>query len=221
MHDMGLKCNKYGKRTRKYDSSKGPTGKKAKNKMNRRFISDRPLQKLVCDVTELKVTNNDEVYLEVIKDLYSNRILEWELSTHPTLKFSTAPLERLVGSLPNTGYQVTLHTDQGWQYQHRAWRHYLRKGHIRQSMSHRATCLDNAACETFFNKLKVEMTQIKNCHNAQQLVQAVNNWINYYNNNRIQNRLENLAPINFEHHCKIRYSFYISKKVTKVQEVIQ
>ncbi|MCG4837964.1 IS3 family transposase, partial [Parabacteroides merdae] len=48
MHEMGLKCTKYNRRIRKYDSSKGPNGKKAKNKLNRRFISDRKYQKMVC-----------------------------------------------------------------------------------------------------------------------------------------------------------------------------
>ncbi|WP_162204169.1 IS3 family transposase [Lacticaseibacillus pantheris] len=56
MVEMDMHCQKYGKRTRKYDSSKGPSGKKAKNKLNRRFSADRPLQKLVCDVTELQAT---------------------------------------------------------------------------------------------------------------------------------------------------------------------
>lgn len=221
MVEMDMHCQKYGKRTRKYDSSKGPSGKKAKNKLNRRFSADRPLQKLVCDVTELQAHNGDKVYLEVIKDLYSTRILEWELSTRPTLEFSTAPLERLVAHLPSTGYQITLHTDQGWQYQHHAWVRLLRKGKIRQSMSHRSTCLDNAACETVFNKLKAEMVPAKECVDASALMTTIDDWLKYYNEDRIQTRLGSIAPRTYEQQCNIKYQFYVQVSRHTPKEKIQ
>ena len=84
----------------------------------------------------------------------------WAIGQSPTLHFALTPLQKLLDQLPYTGYQLTLHTDQGWHYQHHAWRKLLREGHIRQSMSHRATCLDNAACETGFSKLKAEIARI-------------------------------------------------------------
>lgn len=74
---------------------------------------------------------------------------------------------------PHTGYQLTLHTDQGWQYQHKAWRHLLRKGHLRQSISHCATYLDNAACETVFSKLKAEIGPDTSYPNQSALIQAI------------------------------------------------
>ena len=220
MHEMNVHCQKYGKRTRKYDSSKGPSGKKTKNKLRRRFMTNRPLQKLVCDVTELQAGNGEKVYLEVIKDLYSKRILEWELSTHPTLQFSLAPLERLVAALPHTGYQITLHTDQGWQYQHRAWHRLLHEGRIRPSMSRRSTCLDNAACETVFNKLKAEMTPAKECADANILMSTIDEWINYYNEDRIQTRLGSIAPRTYEERSRIKYQFYIQLNRQKTQESV-
>jgi transposase InsO family protein len=210
MYEMRLICLKYSKRIKKYDSSKGPKGRKAKNRFKRRFQSDHPLQRLVCDVTELRTKNGDKVYLEIIKYLYSNRILEKELGVHPNLKFSLAPLKRLVASLPHTGYQITLHTDQGWQYQHKAWCHFLRKGHIYQSMSHRATCLDNAACESFFNKLKTEMPVANQCENCKKLIETISFWIEHYNTKRIQNRLNNKAPLLFELGYKDKNRLYKS-----------
>lgn len=217
MHEMGLICGKYSKRVKKYDSSKGPNGKKAKNHFKRRFKTDRPLQKLACDVTELRAKNGDKVHLEIIKDLYSKRILEWELGTHPDLKFSLAPLKRLVRALPLTGHQVTLHTDQGWQYQHKTWRHWLRKGRIRQSMSRRATCLDNAACETCFNKLKAEMPTANQCETRKELSEAVGSWIEYYNTVRIQNSLNNRTPLGFEltYQTNCQYKTQLSKQLVK------
>ena len=198
MREMGLKCTKYSKRRRKYDSSKGPSGKKAKNVIRRRFMSNRKYQKMVCDITELKAKDGSKVYLEIIKDLATNQILTWEIGTHPTLEFSLKPLRKLIDLLPHTGYQLTLHTDQGWQYQHRAWRVLLKHGRIRQSMSHRATCLDNAACETVFSKLKAENRPDTDYANQEDLIQAIEEWIDYYNHRRIQTKLGNLTPLQYE-----------------------
>ncbi|WPU43630.1 IS3 family transposase [Limosilactobacillus reuteri] len=198
MHEMGLKCTKYNRRIRKYDSSKGPNGKKAKNRLNRRFMSNRKYQKMVCDITELKTHNRRKVYLEIIKDLATNQILTWAISQHPNLQFALTPLQRLLKQLPHTGYQLTLHTDQGWHYQHRVWRKLLRQGNIRQSMSHRATCLDNAACETVFSKLKAEIGPDTSYRNQEELSQAINEWIHFYNERRIQTKLGDQTPLQYE-----------------------
>ena len=198
MHEMGLKCTKYNRRVRKYDSSKGPNGKKAKNKLNRRFMSDRKYQKMVCDITELKAGNGKKVYLEIIKDLATKQVLTWAISEHPNLHFALIPLQKLLNQLPQTGYQITLHTDQGWHYQHQAWRKLLHQGRIRQSMSHRATCLDNAACETVFSKLKAEIGTDTSYHNQDELIQAIEEWLHFYNERRIQTKLGNQTPLQYE-----------------------
>lgn len=195
---MGLKCTKYNRRVRKYDSSKGPNGKKAKNKLNRRFMSDRKYQKMVCDITELKAGNGKKVYLEIIKDLATKQVLTWAISKHPNLHFALIPLQKLLNQLPHTGYQITLHTDQGWHYQHQAWRKLLHQGKIRQSMSHRATCLDNAACETVFSKLKAEIGTDTSYHNQDDLIQAIEEWLHFYNERRIQTKLGNQTPLQYE-----------------------
>ena len=195
MHEMNLKCTKYNQRRRKYDSSKGPNGKKAKNKLNRRFMSNRKYQKMVCDITEFKAYNGQKVYLEVIKDLATKQILTWAIGQSPTLHFALTPLQKLLDQLPYTGYQLTLHTDQGWHYQHHAWRKLLREGHIRQSMSHRATCLDNAACETVFSKLKAEIGQDTSYRSRDELIQAIEEWLHFYNERRIQTKLGNQTPL--------------------------
>ncbi|MHA3066523.1 IS3 family transposase [Lacticaseibacillus saniviri] len=198
MSELGLNSSVYRKRTRKYDSSKGPRGRVAKNRLRRRNMANRPYQKLVTDVTELKATNGDKAYLEVIKDLWSNRIVSWAVSPHPNLEFALKPLNQLIKDLPQTGYQVTLHSDQGWQYQHRSWRKSLKRGRIKQSMSRRSTCLDNAACETVFDKLKTEIGQAKSYANYETLKTAIDEWINYYNTERIQIKLGGQSPLEFE-----------------------
>lgn len=198
MHELGLNSSVYRRRTRKYDSSKGPRGKVAKNLLRRRNVADRPYQKLVADVTEMKAKNGDKVYVEIIKDLWSNRIVSWAMSPHPNLNFAVTPLIELIRNMPATGYQVTLHTDQGWQYQHKKWRALLKRGRIRQSMSRRSTCLDNAACETVFDKLKTEIGPLKQFEDYEAVSTPVDVWIKYYNETRIQMKLGGQSPLEFE-----------------------
>lgn len=98
-------------------------GKRVKNKINRRFNSDRLYQKMVSDVTEFKLANGNKVYLEPIMDLYNNQILIYSITNNsPDLSFALQPLIDLQDILPSTGYRLTMHTDQGWQYRHRSWR---------------------------------------------------------------------------------------------------
>ncbi|WP_259651148.1 IS3 family transposase [Leuconostoc lactis] len=66
-----------------------------------------------------------------------------------------------------------------------------------QSMSRRATALDNAVMESFFNKLKVEIGPLNKYSSAKALIDAVNNWILYYNNTRIQTKLNGHSPVEY------------------------
>ncbi|UOX37617.1 IS3 family transposase [Weissella cibaria] len=71
------------------------------------------------------------------------------------------------------------------------------RAHIIHSMSHRATALDNAVMESFFNKLKVEIGPLNNYSSAKELIDAINNWILYYNNTRIQAKLNGHSPVEY------------------------
>ncbi len=198
MRELGLQGLGYRKQTRKYDSSKGPEGKRVKNRFHRKFKTDRPMQKLVSDVTEFKIPKTGErIYLEPIMDLYNNEILTYSISTRPDLAFTQAPLNELVTTLPKLSYRTTLHTDQGWQYRHRSWRKTLKKRNIFQSMSRKATALDNAVIESFFNKLKVEIGSLKQFESAKQLMDTIKQWLDYYNNERIQTKLKGQSPVEY------------------------
>lgn len=78
--------------------------------------------------------------------MYNNEILTYAISTRPDLAL-TLQLNQLVAQLQKLSYRTTIHTDQGWQYRHRTWRKTLKKNRIIQSMSRRATALDNAVME--------------------------------------------------------------------------
>nr|WP_245150474.1 IS3 family transposase [Weissella cibaria] len=198
MHEMGLKGVGYNKQSRKYDSSKGPEGKRVKNKIHRRFKTDRPLQKLSSDVTEFKVpVTGEKVYLVPILDMYNNEILTHSISTRPNLEFTLQPLNQLVDRMPKLTYRTTIYPDQGWKYRHRSWRKTLKQNRIVQSMSRRATALDNTVMESFFNKLKVEIGPLHHYSSAKELIDANNNWILYYNNTRIQAKLNGHSHVEY------------------------
>lgn len=185
----------YNRQMRKYNSSIGPQGKKAKNRLQRRFYTDRPHQKMVTDVSEYRYGNmsqEERVYLSPIKDLCSGEIVSYNISDHPTTSFVMKPLIELI-----INYRMTVHSDQGIQYQTNTWRQTLKEHHIFQSMSRRATCLDNAAMESFFHTMKAELYYDHHYQTKQELIKAMKEWIEYYNQDRIRHKLKGKTPIEY------------------------
>src|SRR5690606_41094888 len=94
MRILGLKCTKFGRKSRKYNSYKGTVGKVAKNRIKRRFNTSIPLQKLTTDITEFKCSGGKKLYLNPILDMFNGEILSYGISNSPTLDFVLKPLEK-------------------------------------------------------------------------------------------------------------------------------
>lgn len=93
---------------------------------------------------------------------------------------------------------MTVHSDQGIQYQSNAYRHELRKHNVFQSMSRRATCHDNAAMESFFHTMKVEIDYCTHHFKTKkELIKRMESWIKYYNQEGIRHRKKSLTPIEY------------------------
>ena len=97
-------------------------------------------------------------------------------------------------------YRTTIHSDQGWQYQHRQWVNYLKENKIFQSMSRKGNCLDNSPMENFFGILKQEMYYGEPLMSYDQLEQKINEYINQYNNQRIKEKLNGMSPVEYRKH---------------------
>ncbi|UTC10446.1 hypothetical protein A4W79_04005 [Latilactobacillus curvatus] len=112
MRELQLLSTAFNKRTRKYNSYRGNVGTVAKNLINRRFFTDRPYQKLVTDVTEVRwgtKTIDERAYFTCIYDLFSGEILSHQVSKHPTVEFTTTVLNRAVKKIPkNLKYRTTV-----------------------------------------------------------------------------------------------------------------
>lgn len=201
MKKLGLKCVKFVRKSR-YKSYKGTVGKVAKNLLNRRFSTPYALQKLVTDVTEFKCTNDEKLYLSPIMDLYNGEIIGFSMSKRPSLDFVLDSLKQALPIIQKRAkYRTTLHSDQGWHYQHNTWVKTLRQNKIFQSMSRKATCADNACMENFFSLLKQEMYYGELLISYEALQKKIEKYINYYNNDRIKQKLAGMSPVNYRKHA--------------------
>lgn len=185
-------------RSKKYCSYKGDTGTVAPNVLKRVFKSERPDQKWATDVTEFKV-KDQKLYLSPIIDLFNGEIVSYNLSQSANFKQVTDMLKTAFRKL-DCKTDLILHSDQGWQYQMKAYQHMLKGKGITQSMSRKGNCLDNAIIENFFGTIKSELFYLKKYDSVQQLSKEIKQYITYYNNDRIRINLNGMSPVQYRAH---------------------
>jgi len=183
---------------RKYSSHKGDVGKKAENLIQRQFEGSKTMEKCYTDVTEFAIpASSQKLYLSPVLDGFNREIISYNLSTSPNLVQMKAMLEQ---AFTENHYENTiLHSDQGWQYQHDFYHHFLEDKGIQPSMSRKGNSPDNGMMESFFGILKSEMFYgyEKSFQSLKQLEQAIVDYIDYYNNKRIKVKLKGLSPVQY------------------------
>ncbi|MEL7633901.1 IS3 family transposase [Sporomusa sphaeroides] len=189
MKTLGIVCRV---RMKKYKSYKGETGKIAPNLLKRAFEAEKPNQKWVTDVTEFKVFGQ-KLYLSPILDLCSRDIVSYIISDRPALSMVTTMLEKALAKIPNNT-NLILHSDQGWQYQHKQYQRMLKDKGIWQSMSRKGNCYDNAVIENFFGLLKSELLYLQNFESIEHFKAELEAYIEYYNYRRSKVKLKGLPP---------------------------
>jgi putative transposase len=193
MRELGLVC--LIRRRRRYVSYQGEVGKVADNVLNREFTATAPNQKWVTDVTEFRV-NDRKVYLSPVMDLFDRQIISYAISTSPTLELTNSSLRDALATL-SEGQSPLVHSDQGFQYQHRSWRRLLAKAGARQSMSRKANCHDNAVIESFFGHTKEEMFHHTHYLSVEALTTALEDYITWFNTSRGHTHCEGLSPVQY------------------------
>jgi putative transposase len=186
---LGIACRV---RMKKYRSYKGEVGKIASNLLERNFEATAPNQKWVTDVTEFSLFGQ-KLYLSPILDLYSRDIVSYTISDRPVLSMVTGMLDKAFERIPNDT-QLILHSDQGWQYQHKQYQRMLTEKGIQQSMSRKGNCLDNAVIENFFGLLKSELLYLQEFDSIDHFKSELVDYLDYYNNRRIKTKLKGLPP---------------------------
>ena len=207
MKQLGIVCMV---RMKKYRSYKGEVGKIAPNLLERDFYAANPNTKWVTDVTEFSLFGG-KLYLSPILDLCSENLVSYIISDHPVLSMVTDMFDMAFEAIPDNT-NLILHSDQGWQYQHKQYQRMLKAKGIRQSMSRKGNCLDNAVIENFFGLLKSELLYLQEFDSLDHFRSELEAYLDYYNNRRIKLKLNGLTPAKHRSQAisAAYYSFYTS-----------
>ena len=147
--------------------------------------------------------------------MFNGEVISFNLSRHPVFNQVVDMLEKAFDKIPDNT-NLILHSDQGWQYQMKQYQYLLEQKGIRQSMSRKGNCLDNACAENFFGILKSELYYIKekeykNIEELENDIIEYIEYIEYYNNRRIKSKLTRNVP------CSIQRTFRVSSLIYTVQ----
>ena len=168
----------------------------APNSVNRDFAPKAPNKLWAVDISYVRIWSG-WVYLAVVIDLYSRRVVGWSLADHMRTEL---PLDALVQAVqfrePEAG--LVHHSDRGSQYASNDYRGFLDANGIECSMSRRANCWDNSCVESFFATIKKELIYRHTWPTEQAVAKAIHEYIEFYNVRRRHSTIGNVAPIEYE-----------------------
>ena len=191
-----LNISGYIKRKRPYKNI-GSDGepKIAENIVNRNFMTGKALEILSTDITYLPCSDANFVYMSAVIDCETRRLLAYKCSTSLEEKFVIETHEQL--KKYKLSQNVIEQSDQGVHYTAKAYREILKEIGIRQSMSRRGCCHDNAPIESFWGRMKEQLGNTKKLC-ADEVMQHIDEYVDYYNNYRGQARLNKMTPVEYE-----------------------
>ncbi|MGL6173471.1 MAG: IS3 family transposase [Cellulosilyticaceae bacterium] len=163
------------------------------NILNREFTMHGARRVLLTDITYLSYKNKF-CYLSTILDAFTKEVLGYVVSDSLELDFVLETVNKVIkehGVALTT--ETLIHSDQGCHYTSTNFRMLVKDRGLRQSMSRRANCWDNAPQESFFGHLKDEI-DISECESFREVRAIIDDWMDYYNNERYQWQLAKLAP---------------------------
>lgn len=191
------------KRKKKYEKPGKPHPKR--NILKRNFKTSCPYDKMATDVTEISMFGI-KMYISPIKDLHTNMIESVEISKHATLVTVMKMFEKIKDKAIAEG--TIFHSDQGTVYNSLKFQKELERNNFIQSMSRKGTPIDNSPMESFFSTLKSEViyNPLVKIEKYEDLIKEVEEYIEYYNNERIQKGLGYLTPKQFKEKELVRIS---------------
>ena len=197
MRELGLK-SRISRAFTPTTTQADPTKQPAPNQLAQDFTAAAPNRKWVTDITYLP-TAEGWVYLAVVLDLFSRKVVGWALSNSLATELVSAALRQAVESRRPVGQHLMHHSDRGCQYTSDAYQQTLRTLGIQCSMSRTGCCYDNAVMERFFWSLKHEWTNHERFHNLEEARLSVFRYIEtFYNSQRLHQTLGYLSPKQFE-----------------------
>jgi len=172
----------------------------AENILNRKFSAGHPNETWLTDVTEFKIQGSDrKLFLSAIFDLYDKSIISYVISRFNDNKIVFDTFDLAVKSNPSA--KPIFHSDRGYQYTSKIFHAKLTANEMTQSMSRVGRCIDNGPMEGFFGSLKAEMYYLNSFQNEKDLIKAISDYIDFYNNQRFQENLKGMTPFEFRNHA--------------------
>lgn len=172
----------------------------APNLLNREFETHGPRMVLLTDITYIINGKAPRCYMCTIIDACTKELLAWTLSTSLENDFVLEAVNLLLG---NHGVSLTadtlIHSDQGSHYKSVKFVQLVKDSELRQSMSRKANCWDNAPQESFYGHMKDEI-DLSWCSKFDEVKRIIADWVDYYNNDRYQWDLARLSPKEYYKH---------------------
>ena len=195
MHKYGLKCPYRGPNPYRQMAKALKTNTVFPNVVNRQFLAGGVRKVLLTDITYI-FYDKGVCYLSTVLDAFTREILAYELSTNLQIRFVLKTVENLIAEHGCTLDDTTIvHSDQGCHYTSKAFIKALNDNHFVQSMSRKGNCWDNAPQESFFGHMKDEIKyEIAMMKTYDEVKAKIDDWIDYYNNDRYQWDLVKLSP---------------------------
>lgn len=171
----------------------------APNVLNRDFASGKPGEKYVTDITYIPYQNG-MAYLSAILDLYNSEIVAYKVSKKQDASLSVDVIKALDRKRNLRG--SIIHSDQGIHYTNKEFTALLKESGAIQSLSRKGNCFDNAIMENFFGHFKCECIKIrkKALMSFRDVVEVVDDYILFYNIERLQKKLSEMSPVAYREH---------------------
>ena len=170
----------------------------AENILARNFHADKPNEKWATDVTEFKIPGtNKKLYLSAILDLYDRTPVSYVLSTRNDNALVFKTFDKAVAANPDA--MPLFHSDRGFQYTSKIFKMKLQNQGMTQSMSRVGHCIDNGPTEGFWGIIKTEMYSMFDITDGETLREAIEKYMNFYTNERPQERFGGKAPAQVRH----------------------
>lgn len=186
------------RKRRRYRSYIGEISAAPENIINRDFQATAPNEKWLTDISEFHIPAG-KVYLSPMIDCFDGMVVSWSIGTSPDAELVNTMLDAAIETVSQNHNKPIVHSDRGGHYRWPGWISRIADAKLTRSMSRKACSPDNAACEGFFGRLKTEMFYPRDWRSTTitQFVEALDDYIRWYNEKRIKNSLGYLSPIEY------------------------
>jgi len=219
MHKYGLKCPIRRANPYRRMAKTMKTSHVAPNLLERRFKEFGMRKVLLTDITYILYGAGRRCFLSVILDAYTKEVLAYVLSESLSVDFVLETVNILLRDHGKSLYsaETLINSDQGMHYTSIKFIQLLKDSELRQSMSRRANCWDNAPQESFFGHMK-DNINISSCTTFEEIKAIVDDWMDYYNYDRYQWDLAKLSPCEFAEY--VRTGIYPLEGISRSPEMV-